>query len=192
VCERALTATNVTAGGSRHATECEQQVTGDPGRAHVEFLAQPFDTAHAALLLASTEVTAEALRGVGEDDGGAFLVAYVNGQPTGCGGYRVFAGDPSGDTVEILGLYVRAGSRRSGLARAILAELESWAVHDGYTRVVALVEEARSGAHAVLQTAGYRHADRPGEDRSGHFYGKQLAGARDSPGCHVTARDGNR
>lgn len=165
----------------------EPRATGGPGAAHVDFQAASLDSEHARPLLAMAEAAdprAAALRSdeaedFAVDNDGAFLVAYVNGQPAGCGGFRVLPGDPSGDTVEIALMYVRPGSRRTGLARAILRQLERWAAHDGFRYAVLWVSAEQPSAQALVEVTGYRRE--PGQDggRSGHGYGKSLRRPQD-------------
>jgi GNAT superfamily N-acetyltransferase len=64
--------------------------------------------------------------------GGLFLVAEVDGEPAGCGAWRVRP--PEG--VEIKRVYVAPGFRRRGLAQAVMAELESTAARAGHRSVV--------------------------------------------------------
>jgi GNAT superfamily N-acetyltransferase len=154
-------------------------VTSEPGRAHVEFQVRPRDHEHAALLLGMASRGARS-GSVDPDTGGAFLVAYVNGQPTGCGGYRVFPADPSGDTAEIAWVYIRPCSRRAGLARAIMRELERWAAYDGYHRVVVRFGDEQPGAHLLVGITGYRRSTEYPSDQTGHIYGKDLHREEDS------------
>lgn len=87
-----------------------------------------------------------------EANDGLFMLAYVRGQPAGCGGYRRLAGA----VVEFAGMYVRTGAQRAGLARTILVELERCAVDDGYTSGVARVQRGAQAVCALLEVSGYR------------------------------------
>jgi putative acetyltransferase len=58
------------------------------------------------------------------------VVVYVDNNPAGCGCYKDF----DDNTVEIKRLYVKPEYRGSGLAKAILLELEQWAREKGYSR----------------------------------------------------------
>ena len=53
---------------------------------------------------------------------GVFLVAYADGVPAGCGGWRSHGDD--GETAEIKRMYVAPEARRRGIARRLLAALE--------------------------------------------------------------------
>ena len=46
--------------------------------------------------------------------------------------------------------------RRRGLARALVAEIESWLIQQGAKKIGALVENDRPGSMAFWQAAGYR------------------------------------
>ena len=143
-----------------------------------EFRLLPPDSEHASLLLSmpgaqSGRSGALQLEDFAGDNDGVFLVAYVNGQPTGCGGYRVLPGDLSGVTVEIALMYVRPDSRRAGVARAILQELERLAVSDGFSQTVLRVADTRSGMWALAEITGYR-GEVSLDDDMGHGYTKSL------------------
>jgi GNAT superfamily N-acetyltransferase len=159
-------------------------VTEGPGPADIRFRAQAPDDEHIRLLIANADppVDPEDFRE------GTFLVAYVNGQPSGCGGYRLRRGDPRA-TAEIVGLYVRPNVRQTGLARDILTELEAWAGRDGFTRAVLRAGPGRPGAQALAGVGGYRPEPDIG-GRKGHVYGKPLTGAADSGTAAGTAAPG--
>ena len=55
---------------------------------------------------------------------GLFLVAYLRGEPVGCGAVKHHPGDPS----EIKRMWVAESARGLGIARRLLAELEVDAV----------------------------------------------------------------
>jgi GNAT superfamily N-acetyltransferase len=156
-------------------------VINEPGHAHVELQVRPLDHEHAALLLWMASSGGRSVAGSTDlATDGTFLVAYVNGQPTGCGGYRVFPADPSGDTAEIAWMYVRPCSRRTGLARTIMRELERCAAYDGYRRVVVRFGDEQPGAHMLVGVTGYRRSTEYPSDQTGHIYGKDLHREEDS------------
>jgi GNAT superfamily N-acetyltransferase len=164
-------------------------VTERQGEQGLEFRAVPIDSEPARMLLSMAEVPdSERLLPSDEnppdedftsDNDGVFLIAYVNGRPTGCGGYRVYPGDQAGDTAEIARMYVHPGSRHTGLGRAILAELERWAADDGFREVVLRARYAQAAARALVAVSGY-HQGEPTNGQSGHLYGKSLRGTEDS------------
>jgi GNAT superfamily N-acetyltransferase len=61
----------------------------------------------------------------------AFLVAYIDGQPVGCGALRRI----DSERAEIKRMYVLPVARRQGVGRAILRDLEHLAVEFGYGAV---------------------------------------------------------
>jgi GNAT superfamily N-acetyltransferase len=95
---------------------------------------------------------------------GVFIVGYINGQPAASGGYREFTEDTSGETVEFVRMYVRADSRRSGVGRALLIELEERAIDDDYRRAIMWVGLDQPAAQGMFELLGYRRV--PGEPDS--------------------------
>ncbi len=83
---------------------------------------------------------------------GLFLVVEVDGVPAGCGAWRVL---PSGD-VEIKRVYVEPAFRRRGLARRIMAALESSAARAGHRSVVLNSGQQQPEALAMYAQLGYR------------------------------------
>jgi GNAT superfamily N-acetyltransferase len=81
---------------------------------------------------------------------GVFLVGYVNGEPVACGGWRA-----DGAGAEIKRMYVARAARRSGLARAMLAELERTALAAGHQRVILETGGRLPEAVALYRSAGY-------------------------------------
>ena len=104
---------------------------------------------------------------------GLFLVALLDGVPVATGGWRRIADD----AVEIKRMYVVSSARRQGLARRVLAELESSAAASGYARALLGTGDRQPEAIALYESAGYsavpgfgHYADAPGA----LFYGKSL------------------
>jgi GNAT superfamily N-acetyltransferase len=100
---------------------------------------------------------------------GLFLVAYVDGTPAACGGWR------TRDTnAELKRMYVSPAFRRQGLARAVLAELERTASAAGYRRVILETGSKQPEALALYLSSGYEpvarfghYADAPGAKHLG-------------------------
>lgn len=82
---------------------------------------------------------------------GAFLVAYVDGEPAGCAGLRRL----DGRTGEVKRMYVTPSARGRGVARALLAGLEDAARRAGYERVRLDTSAAQPEARALYCSAGY-------------------------------------
>jgi GNAT superfamily N-acetyltransferase len=103
---------------------------------------------------------------------GRFLVAYVDGSPTGCGTLRRF----DDGTGEIKRMYVRPAARGRGVARRILADLEAAARELGYARVVLDTGDRMPEAQALYRSAGYREiADYNGNPWAAVWFEKRLA-----------------
>jgi len=93
---------------------------------------------------------------------GLFVVAYADGVPVACGGWRARGGgdDPAlrdGDA-EIKRMFVAADRRRRGYARAVLAELERTAAAAGRRRAVLETGTRQPEAMALYVSAGYAPA----------------------------------
>ncbi|TFV45465.1 GNAT family N-acetyltransferase [Blastococcus sp. TF02A-35] len=82
---------------------------------------------------------------------GLFLVAEVDGEPAGCGAWRVYP--PGG--VEIKRVYVAPAFRRRGLAQVVMAELEATAARAGHRSVVLNTGEKQPEAVALYAALGY-------------------------------------
>ncbi len=96
---------------------------------------------------------------------GVFLVAYLDGEPVGCGAWRTNAEDPG--AAEIKRMYVRPTARNRGVARALLRAVEEHARSAGRTRAVLETGIRQPEAIALYASAGYaRIAD------FGHYKGE--------------------
>ncbi len=82
---------------------------------------------------------------------GCFLVAYVDGVAAGCGTVRRM----DDATAEIKRMYVRPEVRGRGVARRILAGLESAALELGYRRIVLDTGDRMPEAQALYRSSGY-------------------------------------
>jgi ribosomal protein S18 acetylase RimI-like enzyme len=100
-----------------------------------------------------------------------FLVAYVRGEPVGCGAVKHHPGAPS----EIKRMWVAESARGLGIARRLLAALEADAVRSGAS--VARLETNRALVEAIglYRSAGYAEVpafnDEPFAD---HWFEKRL------------------
>ena len=82
---------------------------------------------------------------------GAFLVAYIDGQPIGCGAVR-----RTDDTVaEIKRMYVAPSARGCGVGKRIVIELEAVARELGVRRLVLETGPRQPEAIAVYERAGF-------------------------------------
>lgn len=106
---------------------------------------------------------------------GGFLVAYANGQPVGCGAWRSWGG--ADEVAEIKRLYVGAATRRTGLARRIMAALEEDARLNGRKRIILETGTAQPEAIALYEALGYERIEPYGyyKDEPGvRCFGKPL------------------
>ncbi|MEV0002031.1 GNAT family N-acetyltransferase [Micromonospora sp. NPDC050980] len=99
---------------------------------------------------------------------GAFLVAYLAGQPVGCGGWRSHGED--GDTAELKRMYTAPAARGRGVARSVLAAIERSARDAGRKRIVLECGDRQPEAIAMYTSSGYERIPNFG------YY-------QDEPGC---------
>jgi GNAT superfamily N-acetyltransferase len=110
---------------------------------------------------------------------GAFLIAMEDGEPVGCGGWRSLVGldgEPLEGLAEIKRVYVAPGSRKSGVATALLGAIEASAREHGVRRLVLETGLAQPEAISFYQTMGYQRIP-----NYGHY--------KDSADCVSFGRD---
>ena len=83
--------------------------------------------------------------------GGDLIVLAESGRTVAGGAYRRY----DSTTVELDWLWTRPDRRRTGLARHVVAELETAAVWRGYQRAYAVIGPGRTEARELLRGAGY-------------------------------------
>lgn len=95
--------------------------------------------------------------------GGAWLVAYLDGAPVGCGGLRTLAPGIG----EIKRMFVTAAARGHGVGRRLLGALEQRAAAVGHARVRLLATPMLREACALYAAEGYAEIERidPGGGR---------------------------
>ncbi|MEU4243577.1 GNAT family N-acetyltransferase [Actinoplanes sp. NPDC026619] len=87
---------------------------------------------------------------------GEFLVAELNGHLIGMGGYR-----PNAHAVaEVLRVRVHPATRRRGIGRALMTELEQRAARNGLTSMHLDTATNQPDAMAFYQSLGYRETTR--------------------------------
>ena len=79
------------------------------------------------------------------------ITAYWNGEPAGCGGFKPF--EP--EVAEIKRMFVHPGFRRKGIASALLAALEQWALELGFSSTILETGKNQPEAIAMYQKLGY-------------------------------------
>lgn len=87
---------------------------------------------------------------------GGFLIAYVDGAPAGCGGWR--AHDDS-KIAELKRMYVAPPYRGQGVARALLAAIEANAVERGRHRMILETGARQPEAISLYESAGYQRIE---------------------------------
>ena len=86
---------------------------------------------------------------------GAKVVIAVDGdRPVGCGCFKSLG---QSATVELKRMYVQTTSRRMGIARLLLTELEGWAKEEGYAAARLQTAVKQPEAIALYEKCGYRH-----------------------------------
>ncbi|KKK03532.1 GNAT family N-acetyltransferase [Micromonospora sp. HK10] len=108
-----------------------------------------------------------------EPPAGTFLVAYLDGRPVGCGGWRSHGDD--GETAELKRMYTAPAARGRGVARSVLAAVERSAREQGRKRIILECGDRQPEALALYTAAGYEPIPNFG------FY-------RNEPGCLSFAR----
>ncbi|WP_369261434.1 GNAT family N-acetyltransferase [Streptomyces sp. R35] len=159
VAERLLRLASITVelvdGASRHARDCLAAYAADID----ERFPEGFDP---AALVRPHEVSGDA---------GAFLVAYEEGRPVGCGALRRL--EPG--VGEIRHVWVHPAARRLGLARRILDGLERQAVERGCEVVRLDTHAALTEAQAMYRAAGYTEIPRYDDNvYAAHWFEKRL------------------
>jgi ribosomal protein S18 acetylase RimI-like enzyme len=82
---------------------------------------------------------------------GSFVIAYVDGEPVGCGAVKHHRGAPS----EIKRMWVASSARGRGVGRHVLAELESEVLRSGGTVAHLETNRTLTEAIALYRSAGY-------------------------------------
>jgi GNAT superfamily N-acetyltransferase len=88
-----------------------------------------------------------------EDGVGTLLMAELDGEPVGCGAYRMVDDQPG--SAEMKRLYVTLAGRGKKIGRALLAELERAASTFGVERFVLETGPRQPEAMRVFESAGY-------------------------------------
>jgi GNAT superfamily N-acetyltransferase len=90
---------------------------------------------------------------------GAFLIAYCNGKPIGCGAVRKL----DSDTAEIKRMYVAPEARGGGIGKRILLALEEETRRLGVRRLVLETGERQHEAMALYARFGFARIPAFGE-----------------------------
>ncbi|WP_091601161.1 GNAT family N-acetyltransferase [Micromonospora mirobrigensis] len=145
----------------------------------IKIRVHPFDAPESqALIRATLADLGERYGGTGDETpvdpaefappNGEFLVAYLDGEPVACGGWRSHGG--SDDAAELKRMYTAPAARGRGIARALLAAVERSARESGRKRVILETGDKQPEAIALYTSAGYEPIPNFG------YY-------KDEPGC---------
>jgi GNAT superfamily N-acetyltransferase len=182
--------------------------TSDPGPAGpaheagpVEIIERPYDHADAVRLLQALYEEqvgrygfadpVEADPAAYQPPQGLFLVAYVHGVPSACGGYRAYR--PDRQVMELKKMYTVPQLRGHGVGRLMLDRLERAAARSGARRAILETGARSHAALALVRRAGYRPTAGyvPGRDPAiNRAFLKDLSATAGAtrPGRRATAR----
>ncbi len=90
--------------------------------------------------------------------GGYFVIGSWDSEAAGCGAFRPY----NKTTVEIKRMFVKPEFQRRGIARAILAAVESEARKRGYKRSILETANRQPEAVALYQLCGYKQIPKYG------------------------------
>lgn len=97
---------------------------------------------------------------------GCLLIAYLHGEPVGCGAVKHHPGAPS----EIKRMWVSASARGLGLGRRMLRELEARAARSGASMTRLETNRALVEAIALYRSAGYREVPAFNDEPFAHHW----------------------
>ena len=90
------------------------------------------------------------------DPAARFVVAYVLGEPVGCGAYTAVEPEAAAaPTAEIKRMWVRPANRRTGVARRILTALERRIDAAGFAIVILETGVLQPEAISLYESSGY-------------------------------------
>lgn len=110
---------------------------------------------------------------------GAFLVAHLDGEPVGCGGWRSHG--ETGEVAELKRMFTVPAARGRGVARAVLAAVERSAREHGRRRLILECGTRQPEAIALYTGCGYARIENFGYYRD---YPDCLSFGRDLDGEH--------
>jgi DNA-binding MarR family transcriptional regulator/GNAT superfamily N-acetyltransferase len=97
---------------------------------------------------------------------GCFLIAYLDGEPVGCGGVKHLPGGPS----DIKRMWVSPSARGLGLGRRLLEELEQRVRDSGATVARLETNHVLVEAIALYRSAGYREVPAFNDEPFAHHW----------------------
>jgi putative acetyltransferase len=87
------------------------------------------------------------------------ILAYENGGAVGCGAFKPY----DAHTVEIKRMFIAETHRKQGIARKILAELETWAAELNYTQTILETGKNQPEAIRLYEHYGYTRTPNYGQ-----------------------------
>ena len=103
--------------------------------------------------------------------GGFFVLARLEGEPVGCGGLV----SHDAETAEIKRVWTSPAARGLGVARAVLAALESEARTRGFRRLILDTNKALKEAQAMYLALGYLDIERYNDNPYAHrWFAKEI------------------
>jgi GNAT superfamily N-acetyltransferase len=84
---------------------------------------------------------------------GGFLVAYLDGTPVGCAGWRTYGEDDK--VAELKRLFAASEARNTGVATALMQAIEANARDHGRTRMILETGHKQPEAIALYRKLGY-------------------------------------
>lgn len=97
---------------------------------------------------------------------GAFVLARIEGEAVGCGGYVAL----DAETAEIKRVWTSSAARGVGVAKAVLTALEREARARGFRRLRLDTNRALKEAQTMYRKAGYREIPRYNENPYAHHW----------------------
>lgn len=122
---------------------------------------------------------------------GSFVVAWLDGEPVGCGALKPF--DRARRIGEIKRMYTAPEARRRGVSRAILTHLESVAADLGYVRLHLETGAPQPEAIALYESHGWARVPSYGRYRhtpTSRCFGKDLVDEPARTAADVAPADG--
>jgi putative acetyltransferase len=89
------------------------------------------------------------------EPGGLFLLALVDGEVAGCGGFRALPDADYANACEMKRLYVRPAFRRFGLGRRLAQALIDRALEAGYSTMLLDTLDDMEAARGLYETLGF-------------------------------------
>jgi putative acetyltransferase len=87
------------------------------------------------------------------------VVVYQHDEPVGCGAIKAF----DANQMEVKRMFVQPAHRGTGVAPAVLAELEGWARELGYAACVLETGKKQPEAIRLYEKSGYAHTANYGQ-----------------------------